>query len=90
MISIKGKDKAEVLSRLFNASGPQGFGVLHFQLQDMSIETARQLIGERGSLYFDYLQGRVLKVDLEGDELDPWAYDRDNGQGAAARALEGL
>jgi hypothetical protein len=31
---------------------------------------------------FDYLKGRVIKVNLSGDEIDPWGYDRDNGQGA--------
>lgn len=38
-------------------------------------------------IYFDYLQGRVMKVDLAGDELDPRLYDRDNGEGAARRAI---
>lgn len=32
-----------------------------------------------GDLYFDYLFGRPLKVDLSGDEVEPWGYDRDNG-----------
>lgn len=32
-----------------------------------------------GSLYFDYLHGRPLKVDIAGDEVDAWGYDRDNG-----------
>jgi hypothetical protein len=38
-------------------------------------------------LYFDYVGGRVLKVDLSGDELDPVLYDRDNGEGAADEAV---
>jgi hypothetical protein len=33
----------------------------------------------RDSLYFDYLHGRPLKVDIGGDEVDAWGYDRDNG-----------
>lgn len=41
------------------------------------------------TLDFDYLNGRVMKVSLSGDEFDPWGYDRDNGQGAAERALKG-
>jgi len=28
-----------------------------------------------------------MKVDLSGDEFDPRMYDRDNGQGAALRAI---
>jgi hypothetical protein len=44
----------------------------------------------RGTRYFDYLQGRVMKVSLEGDELDARLYDRDNGEGAAAEAISAL
>jgi hypothetical protein len=40
---------------------------------------------------FDYLNGRVLKLDLRDDaEFDPRLYDRDNGEGKAARVIENL
>jgi len=42
------------------------------------------------NLSFDYLKGRVLKVDISGDELETQGYDRDNGQGAAARAIDAV
>ena len=41
-------------------------------------------------LYFDYVKGRVMKVDITGDELNPWGFDRDNGEGAAERAIAPL
>jgi hypothetical protein len=41
-------------------------------------------------VYFDYLRGRVMKVDLSKDAFDPWLYDRDNGAGAAERAVSRL
>ena len=31
-----------------------------------------------------------MKVDLSCDELDPYLYDRDNGQGAAFKAINTL
>ena len=40
--------------------------------------------------YFDYLHGRVLKVDLSGDEFDERLYDRDCGKGAAQRAVDSI
>jgi len=44
-----------------------------------------------GKIYFDYLNGRPLKVDLSGDSFDPWGYDRDNGgDGTAARIIQNL
>jgi hypothetical protein len=54
----------------------------------MTIDDAQALVDSAGpDLYFDYVDGRCLKIDLRGDALDPRLYDRDNGEGAAARAL---
>lgn len=86
MIDLKGKDKAEVLAKLYNASRPQGMGFLQATKQDMTRGEAAELLAS-GQTYFDYLKGRVMKVDLSGDELEPRLYDRDNGLGAAAAAL---
>jgi len=54
----------------------------------MTTEEAASLL--ESHTYFDYLKGRVMKVDLSGDELDPWLYDRDNGHGAAKRVIDSL
>ena len=87
-IDISVFDRADVLAALFNYSKAQGLGFLHFDAKDMSRETAAECLEKQ--TYFDYLQGRVMKIDLSGDVLDPRLYDRDNGQGAALRALESL
>ena len=86
MISLKNRNKAEVLAKLYNASRPLGLGILHYNAADMTTEEAQEIL-DSGQTYFDYLRGRVMKISLKGDELDPRLYDRDNGQGAAARAL---
>ena len=86
MIPIPNKPAA--LAALYNASQPLGMGILHFDPRPMTIEEAAKLLEQ--STYFDYLKGRVMKVDLSGDEFDPWLYDRDNGEGAAARALASI
>ena len=86
MIDMASMNKAEVLAKLYNASRPQGMGFLQFSPAPMTTEQAQELIA-KGDGYFDYLYGRVMKVDLSGDQLDPYLYDRDNGQGAAAAAL---
>ena len=31
-----------------------------------------------------------MKVDINGDEFDPRLFDRDNGEGAAEKAIENL
>lgn len=86
MINIKGR-KAEVLAKLYNASHPQGMGFLHFRPESMTVAEAEKLLKEQ--TYFDYLRGRVMKVDLSKDEFHPGLYDRDNGEGAAQRAIDG-
>lgn len=88
-ISIAGLDKAMVLAALYNASKPQGMGFLHYDPEPMTVEDARKLI-ERNHVRFDYLKGRVMKIDLSTDELDTWGYDRDNGQDAAQKALDAM
>jgi hypothetical protein len=87
LIDLAGMDKAEVLARLYNASKPQGVGFVHYKPTDMTREEAQQLLDD-GQIHFDYLYGRVVKIDLSGDKLDPERYDRFNGAGAAARALD--
>lgn len=94
-ISIAGLDKAKVLAALYNRAKPQGLGHLHYTPEPMTVEEARVLLTEhagdddRGA-YFDYLIGRVMKVRIGGDELDPRLYDRDNGAGAAAAAIDAI
>jgi len=88
-ISLEGLDKAAVLAALYNASRPQGMGFLHYDPLPMTTEQAQEFL-DGGHAYFDYLKGRVMKVDLSNNELDPYLYDRDNGDGAAARAIVAL
>jgi hypothetical protein len=86
MIDISKMDKAEVLAKLYNASQPMGLGMFNYKPEPMTVEEARKYIDD-GQTYFDYLKGRVMKVNLANDQLNPALYDRDNGQGAAAFAL---
>lgn len=86
IISLKDKDKAEVLASLYNNSKPQGYGVELYDPQPMTVEEARELL--KSQTFFDYLKGRVMKVNLAGDSFDTWLYDRDNGEGSAERALK--
>lgn len=90
-INIEGLDRAVILAALYNGSFQQGMGVLHERGRTgMTVEQAREELEARGpNAYFDYLHGRVMKIELsEGQtELSPWGYDRDNGQGAAARII---
>ena len=87
MIDITGMDKAVVLSKLYNHAQVQGMGFLNATPEDMTVDEAKKIIND-GFLKFDYLHGRVMKVGISGDELSERFYDRDNGPGAAQRALD--
>lgn len=86
MINIKGLDKARILVALHRRSRTQGMGFLHPENdKPLTIEEAQALLAQE--TYFDYLRGRVMKVRIEGNLLDPRLYDRDNGEGAAEFAI---
>ena len=91
MVNYNGLSKAEVLAELWNHSHCQGMSFLgaipgH---NHMTVEEAQELIDQRTSLYFDYVEGRVIKVDLRDDEpeFDERLYDRDCGAGMAQVAV---
>ena len=86
LIDIKGKNKAKILAALYNNSKPQGMGFLQFKPGDMPIEQAEEIIAS-GQTYFDYVFGRIVKVEIKGDTVRPGAYDRDLGLGACEKAL---
>lgn len=88
-MNIKNLNKAEILAALYNNSKPQGLGYLEADSENMTKDEARELL-DRGTMYFDYLKGRVMKIDLSRDELDTWLYNRDNGEGAAEKVIEAI
>ena len=89
MVDIKGLDKARVLKALYDHSHVQGSGFLQAVPDGVvTVEHCEMLLGSQ--TYFDYLHGRVLKVELSGDEFDERLYDRDCGEGAAQRAVDSI
>ena len=89
IVSIDGLDKAKVLIALYGKAKPQGMGFLQFNPEPLTEEEAIRLL--ELTTYFDYLKGRVMKVQLRDDKVfDSRLYDRDNGPGAAASAISFL
>ena len=90
-MNIEGLDKAEVLAALYNGSRQQGMGFRQTRgAEGMTVEQAREELTNNEQQYFDYLHGRVMKISLCGDELNTALYNRDNGEGAAERIIEGV
>jgi hypothetical protein len=87
---IDGLKKSEVLQVLYNnASRAIGFGNDAGQYNMNSFE-AEEEFESRPSGYFDYVRGRVLKVNLSGNVVDTFSYNGRNGFGKAERLIADL
>lgn len=90
-MNISGLDKAKILAALYNGSQQQGLGFLNDSGRSpMTPEEALKEFDNNLGFRFDYLRGRVMKVDLAGDDLDTWLYNRDNGEGAAESIINAI
>lgn len=87
-ISIAGLNKAAVLAALYNAAKANGMGFLQYDPKPMTPDEADKLLMRTTN--FDYLKGRVMKINLSKDLLETGCYDRDNGTDAAKRAIAEL
>jgi len=89
MVNIKGLNKAEVLKELYNNSRVQGLGFLQATNTVMTTSEAEAILSQTTN--FDYLYGKVMKINLSSDEeFEEWSYDRDNGTGSAQRVIKKL
>jgi hypothetical protein len=87
-----------LLAALHNNAKSQGLGQLQDIRRNLTREEARKMIeeskskdtGEYPPFEFDWFLGRPLKVyqRIEDDVLEGRLYDRDNGEGSFARAVE--
>lgn len=89
-MDISNYNKAEILAALYNNARVQGMGIFQAESSDMTTEEAAKILEEDKSKYFDYLKGRVMKVDLSTNELDTQLYNRDNGENAAENIIKSL
>ena len=51
----------------------------------MTIEIAKEILEQ--NQFFDYLLGRPLKINLEGNQIVVTGYNHNNGQGLAQRVI---
>jgi len=101
-IDIAGLDKAELFAALYNHAKPLGMGFMQYDPSPLTKEAAQKLMeaGDDSSrmfpgfakkgLYFDYVKGRPMKIDLSGDEMETHLYNRDQGDNAAEKIVARL
>lgn len=86
-IDITGIDKVALLAVLWSGQRPAGFfNEQTWAMPGFNKEKATEAV----KTYIDYFCGRAIKTNLSQNEVDPWLYDRDAGQGAFAEAVKSL
>ena len=91
-ISFEGIDPAALVHALYHGTRPLGLGILHDR-PGLSVEDVSEALREKtGEVYIDYFFGRPLKtqIDLQKKTFTTRLYDRDAGDGAAARVVARL
>ncbi|EEA19115.1 hypothetical protein TMatcc_010339 [Talaromyces marneffei ATCC 18224] len=85
-IDVSGIDRIELLRGLWEKSPVAAWCRENGVVQEFDVNAAgRGFIKDGG--YFDYFCGRVIKCNLMGDTVNPWGYDRDNGEGAFQKVV---
>ena len=86
-ISIKGIDKVQLLKKLWQGQIPADyFAMRGIRGPVFNEETAKEAVKK----HIDYFCGRAIKTNLSGDEIDPYLYDRDAGQGKFAQIVDAM
>lgn len=91
-INIEGLDKVELLRILWLNMVPASVALYAAILNNNTSESVfdKELAKYAVLGYIDYFQGRCIKSDLSGNEVDPFLYDRDAGKGVFQRIVTAL
>lgn len=90
-VDISGLDKFTVVEALWkNSKVASFFTIAGIPSPSFLDEKEARRVLESPNPCFDYLSGRVIKTNFSTNLLDPWYYDRDNGQGSMAKIVRTL
>lgn len=93
VIDISDKDRADVLAALYNASTPVGIGFAQYNPMPWTREIAEYYFEhfaepkQDGTVYFKHIMGRPVTCTFDGDLIYVKAYNYENEQGLAQRAI---
>lgn len=85
-MNVLGHTREEVFMVLYNRAMPLGNGFLHYVPKQIDLAEAKEFLKTYPGNYFDYVKGRVMKVDLSRPEVNTVLYNHDNGKNAAEDA----
>ena len=92
-MDISGLDKKEVLKALYSAAkNPEILDRLKVndpRFSTLSDDEATKICSKK-FIDIDYLNGKSMKINLSGNEVDTFLYNRENGDSAAENAIQSL
>ncbi len=89
-MNIAGLDKAAVLAALYAVAKPRIEDHPAYTPGPMNAGQAAQALAEKPLQYFDFVGGRFMKIDIHLETVDTFLFNRDNGEGAAEKAIAAL
>ena len=84
-MDISGLDKVELLKALWKRQKTLGW-CAHHGLPPFDVDRVTEQLKE----YIDYWNGKCIKMNLSGNTVDAWCYDRDAGEGACQEGVDAL
>lgn len=79
--------KVDLLKGLWENMNPASFFTMNgFPTPEFDEKLALSAVEE----YIDYFQGRCIKTNISGTEVDPWLYDRDAGKDAFQKVVDAV
>lgn len=87
-INIENIDKLSLLKELWSNGSPAYFFQLHTFIEPPSFNY--EIANNSLNKYIDYFCGRLIKMDLSGNEVDPFLYDEKYGSGTVQKIVNKL
>lgn len=86
-INIENIDKLLLLKMLWEKSK---YAAFHNQSNFMKPQWDDALAEKAITKYIDYFQGKIIKLDLSKNIIDPYLYDRDNGKNTFVNVINSI
>jgi hypothetical protein len=89
-IDISGLDKVKLLQALFDRAKPQENSFVYYHSNNKLGRAGAENVLRNGHGYVDHVAGKVMKVNISDDRLDPFLFNTHNGAGAAEQVIQNL
>jgi len=90
ILDITGLDKAEILQCLINDAVISVGWIFPYGSRRITYEECTSLLKNNETKYFDFYNGKILNINLNGHQLYTSQYNSANGENACEESLKHL